>query len=98
MIAGAVLNDENCNSIYDELELDENDINIVTLHGQEQEYGRARNMNDVCLKKLRGRGIDYLALGHVHGRKSKVLSQGSSLLSGMSGGQGALTSVVSMDL
>ena len=68
VIAGAVLNDENCNSIYDELELDENDINIVTLHGQEQEYGRARNMNDVCLKKLRGRGIDYLALGHVHGR------------------------------
>lgn len=53
VIAGAVLNDENCNSIYDGLELDENDINIVTLHGQEQEYGRARNMNDVCLKKLR---------------------------------------------
>ena len=73
VIAGAVLNDENCNSIYDELELDENDINIVTLHGQEQEYGRARNMNDVCLKKLRGRGIDYLALGHVHGRKLESL-------------------------
>lgn len=73
VIAGAVLNDENCNSIYDELELDENDINIVTLHGQEQEYGRARNMNDVCLKKLMGRGIDYLALGHVHGRKLESL-------------------------
>lgn len=73
VIAGAVLSDENCNSIYDELELDEHDINIVTFHGQEQEYGKARNMNDVCLKRLRGRGIDYLALGHVHGRKLESL-------------------------
>ena len=73
VIAGAVLTAENCDRIYDELELDEKDINIVTLHGQEQEYGRARNMNDVCLKRLRGRGIDYLALGHVHGRKLESL-------------------------
>ena len=75
VITGAVLTADNCDSIYDELELDENDINIVTLHGQEQEYCRARDVNDVCMKRLRNRGIDYLALGHVHGRKFQSLDQ-----------------------
>ena len=41
----------------------ERDVNIVTLHGQEQEYGDAHVAEEICLDKLKDRGIDYLALG-----------------------------------
>ena len=73
VITGVILTADNCASIYDEIELDEDYINIVTLHGQEQEYGRVHDANDVCMRKLRNIGIDYLALGHVHGRKFQRL-------------------------
>lgn len=41
------------------------------LHGQEAEYAAQDKAEVVPLRDLRGKGIDYLALGHVHGYKRK---------------------------
>ena len=46
--------------IYPALVLDNEKINIVTLHGQ------VGDQDEVPLRELRDKGIDYLALGHVH--------------------------------
>ncbi len=72
-IAGTELNSENGQRVYDSLSLDPSCYNIVILHGQESEY-RARDRAQVVrLDALRGRGIDYLALGHVHTYKKERL-------------------------
>ena len=61
---------ENWESFYDELELDPKDTNLVMLHGQiSTQTGREM----VCLPKLRGRGIHYLALGHIHSHQMEQL-------------------------
>lgn len=58
--------------IYDNLRLDENSINIVTMHGQIYE-----NLTEdgICLSALRHRGIDYLALGHIHSHSMDKLDE-----------------------
>lgn len=58
--------------LFDELDLDASAYNILMLHGQiTEQYGSAQPSRkgksvDIPLKSLRNRGIDYLALGHVH--------------------------------
>ena len=54
---------ENWEDFYDSLELNPQDTNIVMLHGQ-----TATQTGDelICLPKLRGKHIRYLALGHIH--------------------------------
>lgn len=47
------------------LRLDADKTNILVLHGQLME-GAARTAEDIDLRSLRDRNIDYLALGHVH--------------------------------
>ena len=39
-------------------------LHVVMLHGMVSEYGQGEE--GIALRDLRGRGIDYLALGHVH--------------------------------
>lgn len=73
VLAGIELTADNKNSIYDELSIRESDVNIVTLHGQAQAYGIAQGTEDICLDKLKDRGIDYLALGHIHKPKEENL-------------------------
>ncbi len=73
VLAGIELTADNKNSIYDELSIRESDVNIVTLHGQTQAYGIAQGTEDICLDKLKDRGIDYLALGHIHKPKKENL-------------------------
>ncbi len=63
VIAGAELCRENCLSIYSSLSLPRGRTNIVMLHGQIADGSGADKIN---LAKLRGKNIDYLALGHVH--------------------------------
>ena len=54
---------EDWESFYDELNLNSQDTNVVMLHGQiSTQVGREM----ICLPKLKGRGIHYLALGHIH--------------------------------
>ena len=63
-VSGIELSDENGERYYDDLSLDAEKKNIVLLHGQLSEGVGARK---IVLRKLAGKGIDYLALGHIHG-------------------------------
>lgn len=63
-IYGAVLPVTGGSAILDSLQTDEKKCNIVMLHGQTTE-GTGADW-EINLKKLRGKGIDYLALGHLH--------------------------------
>ena len=65
-ITGVELLESNKDSIYNTLVLDNNKINIVVLHGQETEHNMKDKAEIISLKNLRNKGIDYLALGHVH--------------------------------
>ena len=61
---------ENWEDFYDGLELNANDTNIVMLHGQvSTQTGREL----ICLPKLRGKQIRYLALGHIHSYQQEKL-------------------------
>ena len=62
-VAGIELSGRNCYTLYGDLKLDPNQRNIVMLHGQ-----TAAHPGDelVSLPDLRGKHIDYLALGHIH--------------------------------
>lgn len=76
IITGVELNEGNNRSVYDELDLDTGAYNIVVLHGQtedtgitEKTYGRKKEAV-VALRSLQNKGIDYLALGHIHKRQT----------------------------
>lgn len=72
-ITGVELHPENSGSIYHTLSLDADQINIVTLHGQESEYGAKDKAEIIHLTALKNKGIDYLALGHIHRYKKERL-------------------------
>lgn len=65
-LTGVVLDEENNNRIYNELALDMANINIVTMHGQQSKYMVKDHAEIIHLEALKKKGIDYLALGHVH--------------------------------
>lgn len=73
MITGAELCKENAVSIYNELTLDMEKCNIVVLHGQEAEHAARDGAEVISLRSLRNKGIDYLALGHIHSYKYEEL-------------------------
>lgn len=72
-INGIELDPENKDSAYISLVLDTTKFNIVMLHGQESESDSKDKAEIINLKALRNKGIDYLALGHIHGRKEDKL-------------------------
>lgn len=63
LISGVEMVKENATSIYSTLNLDGKYLNIVMLHG---EVGDSSGLNKINLSKLRGKNVDYLALGHYH--------------------------------
>ena len=69
-IAGLELNKDNWAGMYDSLNLSPEDVNIVMLHGQESTQPGEEL---ISIPKLRGKHIDYLALGHIHSRKEAEL-------------------------
>ena len=71
-ITGVRLTPGNCRNIYGSLMLDTDRLNIVTMHGQIASSSGEINVN---LNELSDRGIDYLALGHIHSRKSGKLGK-----------------------
>lgn len=73
VITGAELNERNNKKLVDSLLLDRNRINIVTLHGQEVETAGKKDAEVIPLREYRDRGIDYLALGHIHEPKYEKL-------------------------
>ena len=72
-ITGVELNPENSGSVYNALSLDADLVNIVVLHGQESEYSAKDKAEIIHLAALKNKGIDYLALGHIHSYKKERL-------------------------
>ena len=73
VITGAEITAENNDRLVASLSLDHNDFNIVTLHGQEVETAAKKDAEVIPLKDYRHRGIDYMALGHIHAPKKEEL-------------------------
>ena len=70
-------------------DLDPANLNIVLLHGQIREGTTAPDAESVPLGALRGKGIDYLALGHLHSYQSFSLDErGTAAYSGCLEGRG----------
>ncbi|MBE5956925.1 MAG: DNA repair exonuclease [Lachnospiraceae bacterium] len=73
VIAGAELTYKNQESLFDTLYLHPDGVNIVMLHGQEAEYKGQDKTVRIPLRQLKNKGIDYLALGHIHTYKKGEL-------------------------
>lgn len=73
VISGIELTEENAGSAYSSLVLDAGKFHIVLLHGQESETGTKDRAEVIHLRALKNKGIDYLALGHVHAYKEARL-------------------------
>ena len=88
-VTGAELFSENSGILYNSLSLNASDINIVMLHGQENNYGVKDKTEIVALGELRNKNIDYLALGHIHSYKRETLdARGVYCYSGCLEGRG----------
>lgn len=88
-ISGVELSPENAGSVYVSLVLDVRSFNIVMLHGQESESNSGDSFLNIRLKALKNKGIDYLALGHIHGyRKAALDARGTYCYSGCLEGRG----------
>lgn len=88
-VSGIELCEDNASSVYGSLFLDAGEINLVLLHGQESK-SRSRDRAEVIdLKSLKNRGIDYLALGHVHAyRRERLDARGIYCYPGCLEGRG----------
>lgn len=73
IISGVELSKDNSESVYNSLILDSKKFNILMLHGQESQSALKDKAEIVNLKALKNRGIDYLALGHIHYYKLEKL-------------------------
>lgn len=75
--------------IYNTLMLNKNDINIVTLHGQEVKYDQRDKAEIINIQSLKNKNIDYLALGHVHRfKQERIDNRGIYCYSGCLEGRG----------
>lgn len=74
-ITGAEITGETADGLLERLFLSANHTNIVMLHGMATEYGSGDRREGFSLRKLRGRNIDYLALGHIHSYRREQLDE-----------------------
>lgn len=65
-LSGLELGGEREEALLSSLLLDPRNFNVVTLHGQIGTYQNGKSQETIGLRELRGKNIDYLALGHVH--------------------------------
>ncbi len=85
-IHGAEISSNNSLALYSSLKALPNRKNIVMLHGT---AGESTGKDKVNLTKLRGKNIDYLALGHIHSyEEGKVDDRGRYAFSGCLEGRG----------
>ncbi len=88
-IAGAEIVENGTEGLFDRLILDERKVNLVLLHGTVSEYGSGNQKEGFSLRALRGKNIDYLALGHIHSyREEKLDERGVWCYSGCLEGRG----------
>lgn len=70
-------------SMYDNLVLDKDLFNIVVMHGQVYDNNNQKDYHAILLPRLRDKGIDYLALGHIHSHRiDKLDARGMYCYSG----------------
>lgn len=62
-ISGIEISEANANSLYRNVPHYDGVANIVTLHGQ---VGTTSGVDQINISLLKDKGIDYLALGHIH--------------------------------
>ncbi len=74
-ISGVVLDKTNSSLIYNTLDLNPNNFNIVVMHGQIINYNTKDDGECINLVKLKNKNIDYLALGHIHSYEKKDLDK-----------------------
>lgn len=72
VIHGIEITRENEHSLYTTLSLDKSRKNIVMLHGMASD---SVGEDKIDVRALKGRGIDYLALGHIHSFLSARLDE-----------------------
>ena len=85
-ISACALTQGNCSDLYRQLQLDKALTNIVMLHGK---LGSTAAPDTIDLTQLRGKGIDYLALGHIHSYSvQKLDARGVAVYSGCLEGRG----------
>lgn len=68
-ISGIEMTKDNRGFIYNSLVLENDKFNIIVMHGQEVENISKDADEVIAIKELRYKGIDYLALGHIHSYK-----------------------------
>lgn len=86
VVSGLEFDGENDRACYQALNLNRSDCNIVLLHGQ---VSAQMGEEQICLPALRGKGIDYLALGHLHSYQAQPLDErGTWCYSGCLEGRG----------
>lgn len=66
VITGMEINSSNVATMAQRLALDSASTNIVMLHGQQSDYDGKDGAEIINTTALKGKFIDYLALGHVH--------------------------------
>ncbi|MCD7982452.1 MAG: DNA repair exonuclease [Clostridiales bacterium] len=83
------LTSKNAAGAADSLVLDPEKFNIVMLHGQIAEAGAKEKMRLIRLRDFKNKGIDYLALGHIHAyREGGLDTRGVWCYSGCLEGRG----------
>ena len=88
-ISGVSLNTVNKNTIYDNLSLNKNDVNIVIMHGQVAGYKSNEDAEVISIPRLKEKHIDYLALGHIHSYSmGEIDARGKYVYSGCLDGRG----------
>ncbi len=65
-ISGIEIEEKTEADFYEELSVKDEDFSIVILHGLVQDYGREVRGGQIPLSILKEKGIQYLALGHIH--------------------------------
>lgn len=85
-VSGIEICNGNATSLYQDIPHANGCVNIVSLHGQ---VGTTCDVDQVNLNLLKNKGIDYLALGHVHSYSVQPLdSKGIYCYSGCLEGRG----------
>lgn len=88
-IAGIVINENNSAYIYDRLRFPEEGVNIAVLHGQVTGYKSDDKAEVISIPRLKGKNIDYLALGHIHSfAEGKIDERGTYVYCGCPEGRG----------
>ena len=89
VITGAEMNADNNSRLVSSLVLNQDDFNIVVLHGQEVELASKKDAEVIPLRDYKNKGIDYMALGHIHEPKIEQLdARGRYSYSGCLEGRG----------